>query len=50
MKNSLKKVVQKIGDVLYLAVSTSESNQDPLTKAKQYALYQVNQDKSNPRD
>jgi hypothetical protein len=50
MKSGLKKVVQKIGDALCLAVSTSGSNQDPLTKAKQYALHQINQDKYNHTD
>lgn len=50
MKANFKKIVQKIGEILYLAVSSTEPNQDPFTKAKQYDFYQINKDKSNLSD
>ncbi|BCR35252.1 hypothetical protein [Mariniplasma anaerobium] len=49
MRKSFKKVAQKIGEVLYLAVSASDPNQDPITKARQYDFYQISQDKSSQR-
>jgi hypothetical protein len=49
MGSSFKKVVQKISEVLYLAVSSTDPNQDPITKAKQYDFYQISQDKPRER-
>ena len=42
MKHGFRKVTSKIGEILYLAVSCTDPNQDPLTKARQYDFYKIN--------
>lgn len=49
MKKGFQRTFKKIGEILYLAVSSTDSTLDPLTMAKQYNLYQINKDKPNPK-
>jgi hypothetical protein len=43
MRTGFKKVTKKIGEILYLAVTSSDFNQNPLENAKLKDSYYLNQ-------
>jgi hypothetical protein len=44
MRTGFRRVTKKIGEILYLAVSSNDFNQNPLATAKYISNYQYNQE------
>ena len=47
MRTGFKKVTQKIGEILYLAMASKDFNQNPLENAKLKDSYYFNQKQNN---
>ncbi len=50
MRTGFKRATKKIGEILYLAVSSKDFNQSPIANAKNIDTYYLNQKERNQRD
>jgi hypothetical protein len=50
MRTGFRRATQKIGEILYLAVSSKDFNQNTMTSAKNIDTYYYNQKEKNQRD